>query len=76
MMAKKIWQVKEFTSELKAIGFSLTREAINREAMNFVNKEGFASDDWKISWHTEPTGKFEDDAIELVAQVYYCKLSY
>ena len=70
-MARKHWQRKEFTKKTD-MGIGLARESLAMEMMGFLDKENLAPADCYISWHTEPSGKDEDETL-IVAQVFYRK---
>lgn len=70
-MARKRWRVKEFTHKL-GLGLPQFRETVQRQVLEFLDKENLALADCCISWHTETSGKDEDETI-IVAQVYYRK---
>ena len=54
------------------LGLPQFRETVQRQVLEFLDKENLAPEDCCISWHTEPYGKDENGTL-IVAQVYYQK---
>lgn len=68
-MAQKRWRVEEFTHKL-GLGLPQFRETVQRQVLEFLNRENLAPQDCCITWHTEPYGQDETETL-IVAQVYY-----
>ncbi len=70
-MPSKRWRVEEFTHKT-ALGLPQFRETVQRQVLEFLNKENIAPADCCVSWHTEPYGRDEDETL-IIAQVFYRK---
>lgn len=58
-MARKRWQVEEFTKKA-GLGLPQFRETVQRQVLEFLDKENLAPKDCCITWHIEPYGQTDN----------------